>query len=173
MSPPEKRTFVVHVEDQPGVLDRVASLFRRRTYNIESLNVGETHEPGISRMTIVCEANASVARRIEANLYRLVNVLRVDDVTEVPRVDRNLALIKVRAGAAERPQVLQILAAVNARAVDLGPDSLVAETTGSQEEIERLVSVLAPFGILEMVQTGLVSMTRAAEKPRLSRGQAA
>ena len=64
----EKRTFVVHVEDQPGVLDRVASLFRRRSYNIESLNVGETHEPGISRMTIVCEANASVARRIEANL---------------------------------------------------------------------------------------------------------
>ena len=102
-----------------------------------------------------------------------MTVLRVDDVTEVPRVDRNLALIKVRAGAAERPQVLQILAAVNARAVDLGPDSLVAETTGSQEEIERLVSVLAPFGILEMVQTGLVSMTRAAEKPRLSRGHAA
>ena len=77
------------------------------------------------------------------------------------------------AGAVERPQVLQILAAVNARAVDLGPDSLVAETTGSQEEIERLVSVLEPFGILEMVQTGLVSMTRAAEKPRLFRGHAA
>ncbi|MBX3247232.1 MAG: acetolactate synthase small subunit [Myxococcales bacterium] len=169
----QTRTFVVHVEDQPGVLDRVASLFRRRSYNIDSLNVGRTHEEGISRMTIVCETDASVARRIEANLYRLVNVLRVDDITDSPRVERNLALIKVSAGPDVRPQVLQILSTVGARAVDLGPDSVVVEATGTHEEIERLAAVLAPFGILEMVQTGLVAMTRAAERPQLSRGEAA
>lgn len=169
----QTRTFVVHVEDQPGVLDRVASLFRRRSYNIDSLNVGRTHEAGISRMTIVCETDASVARRIEANLYRLVNVLRVDDISESPRVERNLALIKVSAGPDVRPQVLQILSTVGARAVDLGPDSVVVEATGTQEEIERLAAVLEPFGILEMVQTGLIAMTRAAERPQLSRGEAA
>ncbi len=169
----QTRTFVVHVEDQPGVLDRVASLFRRRSYNIDSLNVGRTHEPGISRMTIVCETDAAIAKRIEANLYRLVNVLRVDDITDLSRVDRDLALIKVRAGADTRPAVLQIVQVTGARAVDLGPDSVVVEITGTQGEIERLVAVLAPFGILEMVQTGLVAMTRAAERPRLFRGEPA
>ncbi|MEM9070447.1 MAG: acetolactate synthase small subunit [Myxococcota bacterium] len=163
----QQRTFVVHVEDKPGVLNRVASLFRRRVYNIDSLNVGKTHEPGVSRMTIVCDADACMAKRIEANLYKLVNVLRVDDITTEAQVTRNLALIKVSAGPKERPHVLQILDAVQARAVDLGPDSLVAEITGSQDEIARLAAVLEPFGILEMVQTGLVAMTRAAERPRL------
>jgi len=165
----EKRTFVVHVEDRPGVLNRVASLFRRRAYNIDSLNVGRTHEEGVSRMTIVCDADACTARRIEANLYKLVNVLRVDDITDEQRVSRDLALIKVAAGPTERPHVLQILEAVGARAVDLGPDSLVAELTGSVDEIRRLASVLEPFGILEMVQTGTVAMTRAAERPQLHR----
>ncbi len=162
-----KRTFVVHVEDKPGVLNRVASLFRRREYNIDSLNVGRTHEVGVSRMTIVCCATPSTALRIEANLYTLVNVLRVDDITEQAQVSKNLALLKVGAGADTRPQVLQILEAVGARAVDIGPASLVAEITGTHEEIDRLREVLVPFGILEMVQTGLVAMTRAAEKPQL------
>ena len=169
----EKRTFVVHVEDKPGVLNRVASLFRRRAWNIDSLNVGTTHEPGVSRMTIVCHADSCMATRIEANLYKQVNVLRVDDITEHARVQRNLALIKVAAGPKERPHVLQILEAVGARAVDLGPDSLVAEITGPQDAIERLASVLEPFGILEMVQTGLVAMTRAAERPQLRKVRAA
>lgn len=165
----QQRTFVVHVEDKPGVLNRVASLFRRRAYNIDSLNVGKTHEEGVSRMTIVCRADACMAKRIEANLYKLVNVLRVDDITAEAQVARNLALIKVAAGPHDRPQVLQILGAVHARAVDLGPDSLVAEITGTQDEIDRLAAVLAPFGILEMVQTGVVAMTRAAERPQLHR----
>lgn len=157
------RTFVVHVEDLPGVLNRVASLFRRRGYNIVSLNVGRTHEPGISRMTIVVEADDDVARRIEANLYKLVNVLRVDDITHKPSVTRDLALIKVWAGPEERPKVLQVAEVFRARVIDVAADSLTVEITGTQDKIDGLVAVLKDYGIAEMVQTGTVAMTRGCE----------
>lgn len=159
-SGPSFHTFVVHVEDKPGVLNRVASLFRRRAFNIESLSVSRTHEPGVSRMTIVVAADEHTAHRFSANLYKLVNVLRVDDITHVPSVDRNLALIKVLVGAARRAEVLQIAEVFRARAVDIAPDSLILEITGNQEKIDGLVGVLGPFGIAEMVQTGAISMTR-------------
>ena len=159
-SKPTVRTFVVYVEDKPGVLNRVASLFRRRTFNIESLNVGRTHDPGVSRMTIVMAADEDTALRIQANLYKLVNVLRVDDITHVPSVSRDLALIKVRAPAEKRPGVLQICEVFRARVVDVGTETIVAEITGTQDKIDGLVAVLRPFGILEMVQTGATAMTR-------------
>ena len=148
------------VEDEPGVLNRVASLFRRRNYNIESLNVGTTHEPGVSRMTVVVEADADMAKRIEANLYKMVNVLRVQDITEESSVIRDLALIKVAVGPDKRSDVLQLLDVFRARAVDVTPDALVAEMSGSPEKIVGLVDVLRPFGILEMVQTGTIALTR-------------
>ncbi len=154
------RTFVVYVEDKPGVLNRVASLFRRRNFNIHSLNVGTTHEPGVSRMTIVVEADADKARRIEANLYKLVNCLYVDDITDVDSVNRVLALIKVGVSAADRAEVLQILDVFRARALDVSPTSLIVEVSGSQGKIDGLVTTLRPYGILEMVQTGTLSMTR-------------
>lgn len=154
------RTFVVYVEDKPGVLNRVASLFRRRNFNIHSLNVGTTHEPGVSRMTIVVEADADKARRIEANLYKLVNCLYVDDITDVESVNRVLALIKVGVSAADRAEVLQILDVFRARALDVSPTSLIVEVSGSQGKIDGLVTTLRPYGILEMVQTGTLSMTR-------------
>lgn len=154
------RTFVVLVEDLPGVLNRVASLFRRRNFNIVSLSVGRTHEEGISRMTIVAPADERTGKLIEANLYKLVNVLAVEDITDRPSVVRDLALIRVSAGPAERPQVLQICEVFRARVVDVAPDSLVVEITGTQDKIDGLSSVLAPFGITEMVQTGAVAMTR-------------
>lgn len=153
-------TIVSYVEDRPGVLNRVASLFRRRAYNIVSLNVGRTHEPGVSRMTIVVDADDDTARRIEANLYKLVNVLRVDDITHKPSVARDLALIKVQFGPEQRTEVLQLCEVFRARVVDVAPDSLVAEITGTQDKIDGLVTVLRPFGITEMVQTGVVAMTR-------------
>ena len=156
------RTFVVHVEDLPGVLNRVASLFRRRTYNIVSLNVGRTHAPGVSRMTIVVEADDDMARRIEANLYKLVNVLRVDDISHQPSVMRDLALVKVWAGAEERPKVLQVCEVFRARVVDVASDSLIVEITGTQDKIDGLVAVLREYGIAEMVQTGSVAMTRGS-----------
>jgi acetolactate synthase-1/3 small subunit len=155
-----KRTFVVYVEDKPGVLNRVSSLFRRRNFNIDSLNVGTTNEAGVSRMTIVCDADDDKARRIEANLYKLVNCLYVDDITGKASVDRVLALVKVNVGADKRAEVLQMGEVFRARAVDVAPESLVLEISGTPDKVENLVKLLAPYGIAELVQTGIISMTR-------------
>lgn len=157
------RTFVVYVEDLPGVLNRVASLFRRRTYNIQSLCVGPTHEAGVSRMTIVVEADDDVGRRIEANLYKLVNVLRVDDITHKQVITRGLALIKVWATPEQRGKVLEICQVFRARVVDICADAVIVEATGTGDKIDGLVSVLQELGVVEMAQTGRVAMTRGIE----------
>ena len=156
------RTFVVLVEDKPGVLDRVASLFRRRGYNIESLAVGHTDKPGVSHITVVMNADDRVARLVEANLYKLVNVLDVQDVSNAPSVTRDLALIKVRAGHDRRAEVLQVAEVFRARVVDVSPEALIFEITGTEEKINSLVDVLRPFGILELARSGRVAMVRAA-----------
>jgi acetolactate synthase I/III small subunit len=166
-------TFVAYVEDKPGVLNRVASLMRRRAFNIESLTVGHTDEPGVSRMTVVVDTDDMGARRLEANLYKLVNVLRVESVTDVPSVVRDLALIKVAADANERAQVMQLVDVFRARVVDVANDSLVIEITGTEDKIDGLVDVLRPFGIIEMVRTGIVAMRRgtagvASTPPRVA-----
>jgi len=154
--------FVAYVEDKPGVLNRVASLFRRRAFNIESLTVGHTEQPGVSRMTIVVDTDDLTARRVEANLYKLVNVLHVDDVTASPSVLRDLALIKVAVNAANRAEVMQLADVFRAHIVDVTNDSIIVETTGTEDKIEGLIEVLRPFGILEMVRTGLIAMSRGA-----------
>ena len=164
MSQYVRRTFAVFVEDKPGVLNRIASLFRRRSFNIDSLNVGGTHEAGVSRMTIVCEADEAKAKHIEANLYKMVNVLWVDDITHKQSINRVLALIKVNCRREERDEVLKICEVFRARAIDMSPERVTIEITGPQDKVEGLVSVLRPFGILEMVQTGTVAMTRGVEK---------
>src|SRR3979411_722462 len=125
MSKATLRTFIVFVEDLPGVLNRVTSLFRRRNYNIDSLTVGRTHAAGVSRMTIVTDADDDMARRIEANLYKLVNVLRVEDPSRKATVTRELALIKVRAGTGSRADVMQLCDVFRARVIDVGPDALI------------------------------------------------
>jgi len=153
-------TFVVHVEDRPGVLTRVAEVFRRRSFNIESLTVGHTETPGVSRMTIVVHADGTVARRIEANLYKLVNVLRVDNVTDRPSVFRDLAMIKVATTNDTRVQVMQLAEVYRARVVDVAQESLVIEITGTEEKVNSLLEVLRPYGVLEMARTGLVAMVR-------------
>jgi acetolactate synthase-1/3 small subunit len=153
-------TFVVHVDDRPGVLNRVASLFRRRAFNIESLAVGHTDRPGVSRMTIVVDTDELGARRMEAHLYKLVNVLRVDNITGEPSVSRDLAMIKVAATAEARPHIMQLVDVFRARVVDLAPDSLIIEITGTEEKVEGLLEVLRPYGIVEMVRTGRVAMVR-------------
>ncbi len=157
------RTFIMHVEDLPGVLNRVTSLFRRRGYNIASLTVGRTDQPCVSRMTIVMEADDDAARRIEANLYKLVNVLRVDDTARKPAVMRELALIKVRADKATRAQVMQLCEVFRARVIDVGREALICEITGAADKIDGLVEVLVPFGIVEMARTGAVAMIRSAD----------
>ena len=157
----KNRTLVALVEDKPGVLNRVASLFRRRAFNIESLAVGHTEQPGISRMTIVVDSNRTDAQKVAKNLYRLINVIQVEDVTERPTVMRDLALIRVRAnGGGTRSEVMQIVDTFRARVVDVGLDTLMVEVTGTGEKVEGLVEVLRPFGIVEMVRTGQVAMVR-------------
>jgi acetolactate synthase-1/3 small subunit len=165
MSEREKpHTFVVYVDDKPGVLNRIASLFRRRAFNIESLTVGHTEMPGVSRMTIVSRINEGAAHRVEANIYKLVNVLSAQDVTHAATVARSLALIKVQAREESRRRLMEIVRVFRARVVDLAPESLIIESTGAEERIQALVEVLRPFGIVEMARTGRLAMTRGAER---------
>jgi acetolactate synthase-1/3 small subunit len=163
-SPIQTHTIIAHVEDKPGVLNRIASLFRRRGFNIASLTVGRTARAGVSRLTLMVDADADTARRIEANLYKLVNVLLVEDVTFAPSLTRELALIKVRTGAAARPRVLQLCELFGARIVDLTAELLTIEVTTTPDRIDDLVDVLAVEGVLEMVRTGVVAMTRGEPK---------
>lgn len=153
-------TIVALVEDKPGVLNRVASLFRRRAYNIESLTVGHTEQPGISRMTIMVDSEDPNIERLVAYLYKLVNVIQVIDLTSAPKVTRDLAMIKVSANPENRTHIMQIVDVFRARIVDVTNTSFIIEITGDEEKIEGFVDVLRPMGIIEMVRTGIVAMAR-------------
>jgi acetolactate synthase-1/3 small subunit len=155
-----EHTLVMLVEDKPGVLNRIASLFRRRAFNIESLTVGHTEHPGISRMTIVIDGNQTNVERVTANLYKLVNVIQVADLVGIPSVSRDLALIKVGVTTTSRSEVMQLVEVYRSRIVDVANDSLIIEITGDESKINSFVDVLRPFGILEMVRTGVVAMAR-------------
>src|ERR1022692_1783964 len=155
-------TYVVYVENKPGVLTRVASLFRRRAFNIDSLTVGRTEKPEVSRMTITVDADYDQARRIEANLYKLVNVLLVENITDQPAIVRDLAMIKVAATHEARSHVLDLASVFRARVIDVAPESLTIEITGTEDKVDGLIEVLRPFGVLEMVRTGIVAMRRGA-----------
>ncbi len=156
-------TFVVHVENKPGVLTRVSSLFRRRAFNIDSLTVGRTEKPEVSRMTITVDADVDQARRIEASLYKLVNVLLVENITNEPAITRDLAMIKVAAQHHDRAHVLQLANVFRSRVVDVAADAVTIEITGGEDKINGLLEVLRPFGILEMVRTGIVAMRRGSK----------
>lgn len=158
--PRVKRTFVAWVEDKPGVLNRVASLFRRRNFNIESLTVGHTEARGISRMTIVVDTQGRGSHLVAQNLRKLINVLKVQDVTTAPTVVRDLALIKVRATPETRSEVMQLVHIFRARVVDVAPDSIIIEVTGTEDKVDSLAELLRPLGILEMARTGRVAMVR-------------
>jgi acetolactate synthase-1/3 small subunit len=156
-------TFVVHVENKPGVLNRVSSLFRRRAFNIESLTVGHTDKPGVSRMTIALDTDEDGAARVEAHLYKLVNVLHVQDVTHTPTVFRELAMIKIAANQETRTALMLLATTFRARVVDVAPESLVMEVTGTEDKIDGMLEVLKPYGVLEMVRTGRVAMGRGSQ----------
>ncbi len=153
-------TFVVLVEDHPGVLTRVSGLIRRRGFNIDSLTVGHTETAGVSRMTIAVETDEFGARRIEANLYKLLEVLRVDNVTRQPSIFRELAILKVKTTPETRAQIFQLAQVYRARIIDVSPESLVIEITGNEDKVESLIDVLEPYGIVETARTGRLAMLR-------------
>ena len=152
-------TMIALVENKPGVLTRIASLFRRRNFNIESLSVGQTEHPDVSRMTIVTDDKVDAAR-VEANLYKLVNVIDVQDVTNQAAIVRDLALIKVKCPPEKRAEVASLTEIFRARIVDVAKNSVIVEIAGTEDKIEGLVELLRPIGILEMVRTGQVAMMR-------------
>ena len=162
-------TFVCTVEDKPGVLTRVASLFRRLNINIVSLTVGHSERVGVSRMTIVCEASPTAGHRIAASLYKLENVLQVDDVGQLSHVARELALIKVAATPKTRSMVFELVEVFRARIVDLAPESMMIEITGVESKIEGLIQVLNENGdrILEISRTGRMVMRRGQHTSRV------
>ncbi len=155
-----RHTLAVLVENQPGVLTRVAGLFSRRGYNIESLAVGQTHEPSISRMTIVVDGDDRVIEQVTKQLDKLIDVIEVQDITNVEYVDRELVLIKVNAEPPVRGEIMQIVDIFRARIVDIGQRTLVIECTGDEGKIRAIEKSLKPFGILELVRTGKIAMVR-------------
>lgn len=155
-----KHTLSVVVENRPGVLTRVATLFRRRGYNIDSLTVGTTENIGISRMTIVVEGDDAVIEQVSKQLYKLIDVIKVIDITQEGSVDRELVLIKVKADNNVRADIVQIVDIFRARIVDIGRSSLIIEATGDQRKIDALEDSFRPFGIIELVRTGKVAMVR-------------
>ncbi len=171
-----KHTLVAKVMDQPGVLNRVASLFRRRSFNIESLTVGHTETGDMSRMTIVVDTAKVPATIVAENLRKMIPVVDVTDVTHVPTVARDLALIRVRCTPAERAELASLVEIFRARIVDVASDSVIVEVTGDEQKVNGLVELLRPRGIAEMVRTGKVAMVRGSSfdgKPAMGRGQGA
>jgi acetolactate synthase-1/3 small subunit len=155
-----KHTIIAWMEDKPGVLNRVAGLFRRRNFNIESLAVGHSETPGISRMTFVVDADARQLRQIQTQLSKLINVTEVRNVTDEPTVIRELALVKVHTTSTNRAEILQLVDIYRAGIVDVALDSLVIQITGPEERVNSLISLLGNFGIQEMVRSGSIAMVR-------------
>jgi acetolactate synthase-1/3 small subunit len=152
------------VENEPGVLSRVSALFSGRGFNIESLNVAETLDPSLSRMTLVTSGNEQIIEQIIKQLNKLVNVVKVMDLTGSDFVDREMILVRVRAEATSRAEVLRILEIFRGRVVDVSPKSYTLEITGDEKKIQALVELLTPFGILEIVRTGKVAIIRAKKE---------
>ena len=154
------QTLVAYVENKPGVLNRVSSLARRLAINIDSLTVGPTEDDQVARMTIVAHTDAKGGHRLEASLEKLVDVLLAENITDRSLLERDLALIKVKADLNNRPHLMELIKVFRGRVVDVAPDSLIIEVSGTVDKIDGLIEVLRPFGVLEMARSGRISMTR-------------
>jgi len=161
-TPAAQHTLVALVVDRPGVLTRMASLFRRRGYNIESIAVGHSEQPNMSRMTIVASGSAYIIEQVRKQLDKLVDVVKVMDITGDNITARELALVKVRATSATRSEIIEIADIFRASIIDVAPDSLTIEITGDEEKIESLLSLLRGFGIREVARTGRIAMLRGS-----------
>ena len=156
----EEHTLIALVEDKPGVLTKVASMFRRRGFNIASLAVGKSEQPGLSRMTFVVNGDDHTVGQVVKQLDKLIEVIEVSDISGERIVARELALIKVTTNPMTRGEIIQIVNLFRANIIDVGSESMVIEITGEEDKINALHNLLAPFGIIEMLRTGLVAMVR-------------
>lgn len=160
---PGSHTLVAIVEDKPGVLMRVSSLFRRRGFNIESLTVGHSEEKGLSRITIVVDGEGAPIDQVEKQLYKLIDVVKVSDLSKEEMVARELALIKVRANNLNRHELLDIANVFRADVVDIATNSIVLQVVGDEDKIDGLVKMCEPYGIRELSRTGRIAMVRGAK----------
>ena len=160
-----KNTLVALVENKPGVLNRVASLFRRRGFNIDSIAVGSSEQPDLSRMTVVVDGDSAMVEQVRKQLDKVIEVIRVFDLAGSEIVARELALIKVKATAATRSEIIQVVDIFRANIVDVAPNSLTREVTGDENKINSLVTLLRGFGIREMVRTGCIALRRGGMGP--------
>ena len=150
------------MEDRPGVLSHVVNLFRRRNYNIESLTVGHSEAQGISRMTVVVHANDAVLEQVGKQLHKLINVIKVSDITDDDAVIRELALIKVHSSSADRAEIKQLVDIFRAQIIDVAHESMTVEITGTEDKVDSLIEILRPFGIKELTRTGRVAIVRGS-----------
>lgn len=157
-----RHVLVVLVRNQPGVLNRVSSMVRSRNFNIESLAVGHTERPDISRMTVTLRGDDFAVEQMGKQLYRLVDVLKVQDLPESGVVEHELALIKVRATESKRSEILRIIELYKGRVLDVGPETVIIEHSGTEQEIDSLIALLGGFGIKEMVRTGTIALGRGS-----------
>ena len=162
---PAKHTLIALVEDKPGVLNRMASLFRRRSFNIESIAVGRSEVPNISRTTIVVDGTTTSVEQVRKQLDKVVDVVRVVELSAEDTISRELALIKVKSNSATRSEIMQIVDVFRANIVDVGSDSLTVEVTGDENKIDSLLTLLHGFGIKELARTGRIAMTRGLLSP--------
>lgn len=157
-----KHTIAILVNDQPGVLQRVSGLFGRRGFNIESITVGASEESGLSRMVIVTTGDDHTLEQIQKQLYKLIDVIKVTDVSSNPMVGRELGLIKIGAEPSARPEILGIVETFRAAVVDIGPSTLIVQVVGDTEKIDAMIELLKPYGIRELSRTGVTAMARGS-----------
>ena len=158
-----RRTITALVQDRPGVLNRVSSMFRRRGFNIASLAVGHSEEPDLSRMTFVVEGDDRVVEQVTKHLHKLIDVIKVADISNQNIVSRELALIKVRSNVQSRSEIMQIVHIFRANIVDVAADSLIVEVSGDENKIDSLHDLLKSFGVVEVMRTGTIAMNRGAD----------
>ncbi|MBV9079607.1 MAG: acetolactate synthase small subunit [Elusimicrobia bacterium] len=159
----DRHTISVLVENRFGVLARIAGLFSARGYNIDSLSVGVTDDPDISRMTIVVRGDQRILEQVVKQLNKLIDIIKVTDYQDTPHIERNLVLVKVNADKNTRSEMIQICDIFRAKIVDVAVDSIIIEMTGDEEKIEALLRMLRPFGVKETCRTGIVAMARGAK----------
>ena len=158
-----KHTIGIIVSNKPGVLSRVSGLFSRRGFNIHSLAVGTTEDPELSRITIVAEGDDDTLEQIVKQLYKLIDVVKVHELSNIPAVDRELVLLKISANENTRSEIQQIVDNFRAKIVDLGEKALIIEATGDSDRIDALEKMVEKYGVKEMVRTGKISLARSSE----------